>query len=117
MMDGRITKVILTRCCAVNTSSFVQFYGIFGAGIAPYENQITENYVGRISDPSHFGLHLENVNISAGTGGLLIERNTIVGPIGQTAGVYICHDAGDVGNITTNDNVFDVAPQIVTYQG
>src|SRR5262249_22616413 len=86
-------------------------------GVAPYTNKITDNYMGAISDPSKFGLHLENVNISAGTGGLLIQHNTIVGPHGQTAGVYICHDAGDVGNITTDNNLFDGAPQIVTYQG
>jgi hypothetical protein len=116
-MDGTWTNVILTRCHTFNCSSAVQFAPISGPGTQPYGNQVYFCYFEANSDPSALGLHLEQVNVSAGTGGLLIRRSHITGPSGQTASIYISHDFGDVGNITIDDNLLDGLPQNTIYAG
>jgi hypothetical protein len=116
-VDATIAGVKVIRCAAFNVSSFIQFAPISGPGTLPYINVVQDCYMGLISDPSNYGLHLENVNVSAGTGGLLVSHNTIIGPAGQTAAIYICHDFGNVGNVTCDNNLIGGFPQIVTYQG
>lgn len=116
-MDGSWTGVIVTRCHTVNCSSAVQFAPISGPGTIPYGSQVTGCYFEANSDPSGLGLHLEQVNVSDGTGGLLIRRNHITGPSGQTASIYMSHDFGDVGNVTIDDNLLDGFPQNTIYAG
>ena len=115
--DGTISNVVIRRCHTVNCSGFVQFAPIVGPGNAPYGNVIAECYMEVNSDPSNLGLHLEQVNVSSGTGGLLIQNNHITGPTRQTATIYICHDSGNVGNITIDNNLLDGKPQNTIYAG
>lgn len=115
-MDGQITNVYVERCHSFNCSSFVQFSNILGDG-TPSNNHIIDCYMEANSDPSNLGLHLEQVNVSSGTGGLTISGNATDGPTGQTASYYICHDAGDVGNIVINNNLLGGKPQNTIYAG
>jgi hypothetical protein len=116
-VDATVNGVVVKRNHAVNTASFVQFAPITGSGTAPYVNIVADNYVEAPSDPSNYGGHLEVINISDGVGGLLLQGNHFTGPIGQTATIYICHDFGNVANITIDNNLLDGKPQNTIYGG
>jgi hypothetical protein len=116
-MDGQISNVIVRRCHVFNAGGFVQFAPIVGTGTKPYGNQVVDNYTEIMGGEAAFGWHLEQINVSSGTGGLLIAGNHFTGPTGQTATIYLCHDSGDVGKIAIDNNLLDGLPQNTIYAG
>jgi len=115
--NSSLTNAVIRRCHTFNFCSAFQFAPINGTGIQPYGNVVYFNYFEACSDPSGFGVHLEDMNVSAGTGGLLVQQNHMTGPNGQTATIYISHDFGDVGNIIMTNNLLDGLPQNTIYAG
>jgi hypothetical protein len=116
-VDGPISNVTVARNHTYWAGTFVQFAPISGNGAAPYGNTVTGNYVHDVTDGGPIGFHVEIINVSSGTGGLLISGNHFTGPTGQTATIYICHDSGNVGNITIDGNLIDGKPQNTIYAG
>jgi len=117
-VDGPMTNVVVKRNHTYYAGTFIQFAPIAGDGNLPYENVVADNYVHDVSDGGPtIGFHVEIINVSSGTGGLLIQHNHFTGPTGQTATIYICHDSGNVGNITIDNNWLDGNPQNIIYPG
>lgn len=115
--DGYISGIKVLRNHISKGSGFIHLARTEGAGTEPYTNVIADNYAEVQTDPMDLELHLEQINVSEGTGGLLINHNHLIGPTGQTATIYICHDFGDIGNITIDDNLLAGYPQVTIYGG